>query len=69
MPGNQATAGQLVEGFSGGRALLDWGSPWSGACSDRLLNREHFTGQRVGTILCGSNVSTDDCARWVLGNG
>jgi hypothetical protein len=30
------------------------------------LNRERFTGQRVGTILCRSNVSTDDFARWVV---
>ena len=34
-----------------------------------LLNRGRFTGQRVGTILCRSNVSTDDFARWVLSNG
>ena len=33
-----------------------------------LLNRGRFTGQRVGTILCAA-VSTDDFARWVLGNG
>jgi hypothetical protein len=33
------------------------------------LNRERFAEQRVGPILCGSNVSTDDFARWVLGDG
>jgi hypothetical protein len=30
------------------------------------LNRERFTGQRVGTIPCRSNVGTDDFARWVV---
>jgi hypothetical protein len=44
-------------------------SPWANACPDRLLNRERFAGRRVGTILCGSNVSSADFARWVLGNG
>jgi hypothetical protein len=34
-----------------------------------LLNRERFAAQRVGTILCGSNVGTDDFARRVLGDG
>jgi iron complex transport system substrate-binding protein len=29
-------------------------------CPDRLLNRERFAGQRVGTILRGSNLGTDD---------
>jgi hypothetical protein len=32
-----------------------------------LLNRERFAGRRVGTILCGSNTTTEDFARWVLG--
>jgi hypothetical protein len=32
-----------------------------------LLNRGRFTGQRVGTILCRSNISTEDVACWVLG--
>ena len=31
-----------------------------------LENRERFAGRRVGTILCGSNVTTADFARWVL---
>jgi hypothetical protein len=26
-------------------------------------------GGGVGTILCGSNTTTEDFARWVLGNG
>ena len=34
-----------------------------------LENRELFAGRRVATILCGSNVTTDDFARWALGNG
>jgi hypothetical protein len=34
-----------------------------------LENRERFAGRRVATILCGSNVTTDDFARWALGNG
>jgi hypothetical protein len=33
-----------------------------------LLNRERFAGQRMGTILCGSN-TTGDFARRVLGDG
>jgi threonine dehydratase len=33
-----------------------------------LENRERFAGRRVATILCGSNVTTDDFARWALGN-
>ena len=32
-----------------------------------LENRERFAGRRVGTILCGSNVTSADFARWVLG--
>jgi threonine dehydratase len=31
-----------------------------------LENRERFAGRRVATIVCGSNVATDDYARWVL---
>jgi hypothetical protein len=27
-------------------------SPWANTCPDRLLNRERFARQRVGTILC-----------------
>ena len=34
-----------------------------------LENRERFAGRRVATILCGSNVTTDDFSRWALGNG
>ena len=34
-----------------------------------LENRERFAGRRVATILCGSNVTTDDFARWALGDG
>ncbi len=34
-----------------------------------LENRERFAGRRVGTILCGSNVTPDDYARWVLRGG
>jgi threonine dehydratase len=34
-----------------------------------LENRERFAGRRVATILCGSNVTTDDFARWTLGDG
>jgi threonine dehydratase len=34
-----------------------------------LENRERFAGRRVATILCGSNVTTDDFARWAMGNG
>ena len=44
-------------------------SPCASAWVDRLLNRERFTGLRLGTILSGSNLGTDDFARWVLGNG
>ena len=33
-----------------------------------LENRERFAGRRVATILCGSNVTTDDFSRWALGN-
>ena len=33
-----------------------------------LENRERFARRRVA-ILCGSNVTTDDFARWGLGNG
>ena len=39
-----------------------------GACPYGLLNRERFAGQRMGTILCGSN-TTGDFARRVLGDG
>lgn len=31
-----------------------------------LENRDRFAGRRVGTILCGSNVTPDDFARWAL---
>ena len=31
-----------------------------------LENRERFAGRRVGTIICGSNVTADDYQRWVL---
>jgi threonine dehydratase len=34
-----------------------------------LENRERFAGRRVATILCGSNVTTDDFSRWALGKG
>jgi len=34
-----------------------------------MENRERFAGRRVATILCGSNVTTDDFSRWALGNG
>lgn len=30
-----------------------------------LENREHFQGQRVATIICGSNVDCKDFRRWV----
>jgi hypothetical protein len=33
------------------------------------LDRERFAGRRVGTILCGSNTTTGDFARRVLGDG
>jgi hypothetical protein len=39
------------------------------ACPDGLLNRDRFAGRRVGTILCGSNTTTGDLARRVLGDG
>jgi hypothetical protein len=41
----------------------------AGGCPDGLLNPERFAARRMGTILCGSNVGTDDFARWVLGDG
>ena len=31
-----------------------------------LENREHFAGRRMATIICGSNVTSDDFERWVL---
>lgn len=31
-----------------------------------LQNRERFAGRRVATIICGSNVTAADYARWVL---
>jgi threonine dehydratase len=31
-----------------------------------LENRERFAGRRVATIICGSNVMTDDFERWAL---
>ncbi len=34
-----------------------------------LENRERFAGRRVGTILCGSNVTSDDFARWAVRDG
>jgi threonine dehydratase len=34
-----------------------------------LENRERFAGQRVATIICGSNVTTSDYERWVLSPG
>ena len=34
-----------------------------------LENRERFTGRRVATIICGSNVATSDYERWVLRPG
>ena len=34
-----------------------------------LENRERFAGRQVGTVLCGSNVTTDDFARWTFGEG
>jgi hypothetical protein len=34
-----------------------------------LLNRDRLAGRRVGTILCGSNTTTLDFARRVLGDG
>ena len=34
-----------------------------------LENRERFAGRHVGTILCGSNITTDDFARWALHEG
>ena len=40
-----------------------------GACPDGLLNRHRLAGRRVGTILCGSNTTTLDFARRVLGDG
>ena len=48
--------------------MFDCGSPRADA-PDRLLNPERFAARRMGTILCGSNVGTDDFARWVLGDG
>lgn len=32
-----------------------------------LENRERYAGRRTATIICGSNVTTDDFERWVLG--
>jgi len=32
-----------------------------------LENRERFAGRRVATVVCGSNVMTDDFERWVTG--
>jgi threonine dehydratase len=32
-----------------------------------LENRERFAGRRTATVICGSNVATDDFERWVLG--
>ena len=34
--------------------------------ADKQPARERFAARRVGRILCGSNVGTDDFARWVL---
>jgi len=34
-----------------------------------LENPDRFAGRRVATILCGSNVTTDDFARWVFSSG
>jgi threonine dehydratase len=34
-----------------------------------LENPDRFAGRRVATILCGSNVTTDDYARWVFSSG
>jgi threonine dehydratase len=34
-----------------------------------LENRKRFTGRRVATIICGSNVTTRDYERWVLSPG
>ncbi len=34
-----------------------------------LENRERFAGRRVATVVCGSNVATDDYERWVLNPG
>jgi threonine dehydratase len=31
-----------------------------------LENRDRFAGRRVATVICGSNVTTDDYERWVL---
>ena len=31
-----------------------------------LENRARFAGRRVATILCGSNVTSDDFERWVF---
>jgi len=31
-----------------------------------LEDRERFAGRRVATIVCGSNVASEDFARWVL---
>lgn len=31
-----------------------------------LENRERFAGRRLATIICGSNVTTDDFERWVF---
>jgi hypothetical protein len=48
--------------------LLELGES-AGGCPNGLLNRERFAERPVGTILCGSNATTEDFARWVLGNG
>jgi threonine dehydratase len=34
-----------------------------------LENRDRFAGRRVATILCGSNVTSDDFERWVFRSG
>jgi threonine dehydratase len=34
-----------------------------------LADRERYRGRRVATILCGSNVTPADAARWVLVEG
>ena len=34
-----------------------------------LENRERSAGQRVATIICGSNVMISDYERWVLSPG
>ncbi len=34
-----------------------------------LENRDRFAGRRVATVICGSNVTSDDFERWVFGTG